>query len=56
MTAGRAFRYARWDGTQEVEPFDSAALFDALAAQLLAGLDLESGIANAPCGDLTGNT
>jgi uncharacterized protein with von Willebrand factor type A (vWA) domain len=47
VTAGRAFQYARWDGTQEVEPFDPAALFDALADQLLAGLDLDSGVDNA---------
>jgi uncharacterized protein with von Willebrand factor type A (vWA) domain len=46
VSLGRAFRYARWDGTQEVEPFDPSALFDALADRLLGGLDLDSGIAN----------
>jgi uncharacterized protein with von Willebrand factor type A (vWA) domain len=46
VALGRAFRYARWDGTQEVEPFDPSALFDALADRLLGGLDLDSGLAN----------
>jgi uncharacterized protein with von Willebrand factor type A (vWA) domain len=44
---GRAFRYARWDGTQDVDPFDPTALFDALADQLLTGLDLASGLERA---------
>jgi uncharacterized protein with von Willebrand factor type A (vWA) domain len=46
VTAGRAYCYARWDGTQEVDLFDPTALFDALADQLLAGRDLGSGIDN----------
>jgi uncharacterized protein with von Willebrand factor type A (vWA) domain len=47
VTAGRAYHYARWDGTQAVDPFDPAALFDALADQLLAGRDLQSGLEQA---------
>ena len=39
MSLGRAYCYARWDGTQTVDPFDPAALFDVLAA--MSGVDTE---------------
>src|SRR5512143_1201294 len=39
-----AYQYYRWDGTQEIGPFDPDALMDALADDLLADGDLQSAL------------
>jgi uncharacterized protein with von Willebrand factor type A (vWA) domain len=36
------YRYSRWDGTQNIEPFTESELMDHLADQLLDGNDLSS--------------
>ena len=36
------YRYSRWDGTQEIEPFSTSDLMDHLADQILEGDDLRS--------------
>jgi uncharacterized protein with von Willebrand factor type A (vWA) domain len=36
------FRYSRWDGSQEIEPFSPSELMDHLADELLDGNDLSS--------------
>jgi uncharacterized protein with von Willebrand factor type A (vWA) domain len=36
------YRYSRWDGTQEVEPFSAKELMEHLADRLLEGRDLQS--------------
>ena len=40
----RYFRYSRWDGTQEVAPFDPEELIEHLADDLLADGDLRSAL------------
>src|SRR5712691_5551583 len=36
------FRYSRWDGTQQIEPFDANELMQHLADRMLDGSDLWS--------------
>lgn len=38
----RAYRYSRWDGTQEIEPFTAEDLMEEIAAEMLEEGDLRS--------------
>src|SRR5579883_1826454 len=40
----RYYRYSRWDGTQQIEPFDPEELLEQLSDDLLADGDLRSGL------------
>src|ERR671929_2338770 len=40
----RYYRYSRWDGTQQIAPFDPEELLEQLSDDLLADGDLRSGL------------
>src|SRR6184192_3851086 len=40
----RFYRYSRWDGTQEVSPFDPEEVMESLADDLLADGDVRSAL------------
>src|SRR5713226_5602605 len=40
----RRYRYGRWDGTQEISPFDPSEVIDSLADDLLADGDVRSAL------------
>src|SRR5262249_49965520 len=40
----RAYRYSRWDGTQQISPFDPDELIEQLADDLLADGDLRTAL------------